>query len=200
MKWMKLHSYVVAIDDGFAPNPFYGFCTLATCKPNIRRHAQVGDWILGTGSKKKGRQGTLVYAMRVTEKMIYDSYWEDSRFEDKRPDLFKSICKSRGDNIYHRNDGNCKWIQEDSCHSNGYGTPNQDHIDRDTKSKDVLVSDDFIYRGGGPDLLVPDFNGTSVCHIGRGHRNKFDAVTVKGFIDWVKSLGEWGYCYDPLEW
>ena len=99
---MRLHSYIVAIDDGFAPNPFYGFCTLATCKPKIRRHAQVGDWMLGTGSKKKGRQGTLVYAMRVTEKMTYDSYWEDPRFEDKRPDLFKSIRKSRGDNIYHR--------------------------------------------------------------------------------------------------
>ena len=50
---MKLFSYVVARDYGFAPNPFFSTCTLATCKPKIRRTASVGDWIIGTGSKKK---------------------------------------------------------------------------------------------------------------------------------------------------
>jgi len=40
----ELHSYVVARDYGFAPNPFFGFCTLATCKPRLRSVAQVGDW------------------------------------------------------------------------------------------------------------------------------------------------------------
>ena len=197
---MKLHSYVVAIDDGFAPNPFYGFCTLATCKPKIRRHAQVGDWVLGIGSKQKGRQGTLVYAMRVTEQLTYDSYWKDQRFEEKRPNLRQSIRKSRGDNIYHRNPENGEWIQEDSCHSNSDGTPNQDHIARDTNSDKVLVSDDFIYRGGGPKLLIPDFNGTTVCHRGIAHRNKFPDSAVKSFITWIRSLSESGYCYDPLEW
>ena len=142
----------------------------------------------------------MVYAMRVTEKMTYDSYWEDPRFEDKHPNLFKSIRKSRGDNIYHWNGENREWTQEDSCHSNGNGTPNQDHIARDTSFPHVLISDDFIYRGGGPALLIPEFNGTTVCHTRTGHRNKFDTVTVNGFIDWVMSLGEWGYCYDPLEW
>ena len=34
---MKLYSYIVARDFGFAPNPFYGFCTLATCKPKIAK-------------------------------------------------------------------------------------------------------------------------------------------------------------------
>ncbi len=197
---MKLYSYVVAIDDGFAPNPFYRFCTLATCKPKIRRYAQVGDWILGTGSKKNGRQGTLVYAMRVTDKLTYDSYWNDQRFAEKRPNLHQSIRKSRGDNIYHRNPENGLWIQEDSCHSNGDGTPNQDHITRDTGSDNVLISDDFIYRGGGPGIQVPDFNGTTVCHTGLGHRNKFPEAAVESFIAWVRSLSESGYCYDPLEW
>ena len=65
---LKLHSYIVKIDDGFAPNPFYGFCTLATCKPNVRSVAQIGDWVLGTGASGNKRSGTLVYAMRVTEK------------------------------------------------------------------------------------------------------------------------------------
>ena len=37
---MTLYSYTVAADTGFAPNPFHGFCTLACCKPGIRRTAQ----------------------------------------------------------------------------------------------------------------------------------------------------------------
>ena len=197
---MKLYSYVVAIDDGFAPNPFYGFCTLATCKPRIRRHAQIGDWILGTGSKQKGRQGTLVYAMRVTEKLTYDSYWQDQRFLKKRPNLRQSIRKSRGDNIYHRKSDNGPWIQEDSCHSNTNGTPNQDHVTRDTSSDNVLVSNDFIYRGGGPKLQIPEFNGTTLWHAGRSYLCNFPTVAVENFIAWVRSVDEWGYCYDPLEW
>ena len=63
----RLYSYIIARDYGFAPNPFYGFCTLATCKPNIRKSASVGDWVIGTGTKKKNRDGHLVFAMRVTE-------------------------------------------------------------------------------------------------------------------------------------
>ena len=64
---MKLYSYVVARDFGFAPNPFYGFCTLGTCKPKIRRSAKVGDWIVGTGSKTRRRARHIVFVMRVTE-------------------------------------------------------------------------------------------------------------------------------------
>ena len=45
----KVYMYVVDRDFGFAPNPFHGFCTLATCKPRTRRVAKVGDWIVGMG-------------------------------------------------------------------------------------------------------------------------------------------------------
>ena len=47
---MNIYSYIVRYDSGFAPNPFYGYCTLANCKPIIRGHAQVNDWVVGTGS------------------------------------------------------------------------------------------------------------------------------------------------------
>lgn len=59
----SLFSYVLARDAGFAPNPFYGVCTLATCKPRIRASAAVGDWIVGTGSGQEDRLGHIVYAM-----------------------------------------------------------------------------------------------------------------------------------------
>src|SRR3981081_4702898 len=72
---LRLHSYVVARDYGFAPNPFYGICTLATCKPVIRRTAAIDDCVIGTGSKSRGREGRLVYVMRMDEILTYDTYW-----------------------------------------------------------------------------------------------------------------------------
>jgi hypothetical protein len=45
-----LFTYCIPYDDGAAPNPFWGLCTLAICKPSIRRVAKEGDWVVGTGS------------------------------------------------------------------------------------------------------------------------------------------------------
>ena len=96
-----MFSYVVRYDFGFAPNPFHGVCTLATCKPQIRRAAAVGDWVVGTGSAPNRLTGRLVYSMRVSEAMSYDDYWNDPRFLVKRPNLRGSLIQAFGDNIYH---------------------------------------------------------------------------------------------------
>lgn len=80
---LELFSYVIARDYGFAPNPFFGCCTLATCKPNIRRVAEIGDWIVGTGSAARKRKGFLIFAMCVNETMQFNEYWEDPRFQQK---------------------------------------------------------------------------------------------------------------------
>src|SRR5262245_19102367 len=87
LQCVRLHSYVVARDYGFAPNPFFGFCTLATCKPRLRSVAQVGDWIVGTGSKKHKRERFVVYAMRVTGTLTFNQYWADGRFQSKKPNM-----------------------------------------------------------------------------------------------------------------
>ncbi|MCH7655569.1 MAG: hypothetical protein IIC95_06215, partial [Chloroflexi bacterium] len=111
---MKLYTYVVARDYGFAPNPFFGFCTLATCKPLIRRHASIGDWVLGTGSRLHDREGHLVFAMLVTEILTFDQYWGDPRFGVKRPRLVGSVKQAYGDNIYHHGEDGIQWLQENS--------------------------------------------------------------------------------------
>jgi hypothetical protein len=79
---MAFYSYKMTRDFGFAPNPFGGFCTLATCKPHIRKKAKVGDWIIGTGSKEiKLTFDSLIYVMKITEKLDLDVYWNDPRFQ-----------------------------------------------------------------------------------------------------------------------
>src|ERR1700758_4385988 len=99
---MTLYSYVVARDYGFAPNPFYGVCTLATCKPAIRKGAGIGDWVVGTGGAANKLTGHLVYAMQVTEALSFDEYFADPRFQEKKPDLSGSLKRAFGDNIYYR--------------------------------------------------------------------------------------------------
>src|SRR5690349_17838620 len=64
---MTLYSYCIPVDDGAAPNPFWGICTLAICKPVIRRVAKKGDWVVGTGSKELGLENQVVYAMQITD-------------------------------------------------------------------------------------------------------------------------------------
>jgi hypothetical protein len=79
----RLFSYVVEHDEGRSPNPFGGCCTLANCKfsvtgqrPNIIELANKNDWIVGTGgaSEKSSGHGTIVYAMKVTDKLDLAKY------------------------------------------------------------------------------------------------------------------------------
>jgi hypothetical protein len=145
----NLFVYVIARDFGFAPNPFFGTCTLATCKPGIRKGASAGDWILGVAGSKLGKfiHRKCILLMKVSEKMSFESYWDDPRFTSKKPCRNGSQLKMLGDNIYHK-DGNGSWVQEDSHHSNPDGTTNLVNLDRDTGNCDqVLISDYFFYFG-----------------------------------------------------
>lgn len=142
---MRYFSYVVARDFGFAPNPFYGVCTLATCKPRIRDSAVIGDWVIGTGSAKYSMEGELVFLMRVTDKKTFNEYWEAPEFRLKRPVMNGSLKKLNGDNIYQAVD-NC-WLQADSHHSLPGGVTNWDNYNRDTKADAVLISSNFYYFG-----------------------------------------------------
>ncbi len=200
---MRLYSYVVARDYGFAPNPFHGTCTLATCKPEIRKTAQVGDLIIGTGSKTLERRGYLVFAMKVSEHMTFDKYWTDRRFRQKRPNLRGSWKQAYGDNIYNWDKDRDCWRQEDSHHSKSDGTPNLKNIRNDTRVDRVLVGRHFAYWGGeGPKipLKIRKLGDLDICHSGRGHRCNFSEEQVQHFCGWLLSLRQTGYRGKPLEW
>ena len=198
---MRLFSYVVARDYGFAPNPFFGVCTLATCKPRIRKAAVCGDLIIGTGSKTSERDGHLVFAMRVSEALTFNEYWSDERFVRKRPNLQGSLKQAFGDNIYFRD--NCgQWHQRDSHHSYANGSPNLHNICNDTQTDRVLVGCDYAYWGGhGPcvDKSFRDFDGYDLC-AGRNHKSRFPEEMVWQVESWLHAIGEWGYLGEPLEW
>lgn len=201
---MRLHSYVVARDYGFAPNPFFGVCTLATCKPKIRSVAAIGDWVMGTGSKQVNRECHIVYAMRVTEAMTFERYWSDPRFQQKKPNLRGSKKQAFGDNIYSRDAGGYHWCQADSHHSLTDGSPNPKNIAADTGTNRILLSTDFVYWGGtGPELPRAFLNygryHENIC-AGRGHKNDFSPQLVEEAVAWIRSLNQTGFCGEPLDW
>lgn len=201
----RIHSYVVRYDSGFAPNPFYEYCTLATCKPSIRRNANIGDWVVGSGSNALGvrRGGFLVYAMRVTEVMTFDEYDADLRFVCKKPYRTGSRKQSCGDNIYFRNSPASPWQQRDSFHSKPDGLLNPDHVARDTGVNRILISNDFVYFGGeGPEFpnTLIDRQGRPLYKKGIGLTTFDETQLIVNFEKWIRSLDVSGYQGAPFEW
>lgn len=210
---MRLFSYVVARDYGFAPNPFFGTCTLATCKPLIRKAAEVGDLVLGTGSKSDDRERCVIFAMRVTETLSFNEFWRDGRFQCKKPNLAGSRKQAFGDNIYHQS---CRgeWLQANSHHSRTDGSANQSNVQRDTRANTVLVSDDFLYWGGDGPPIPARFD---VCKRGPGHRCNFPIHVIESLDTWLRGQDRvsthpraigvacrgsrpTGYCVSRLSW
>lgn len=198
---MRLYSYVVARDYGFAPNPFYGTCTLATCKPVLRRKASVGDWVIGTGSASNGLTGHLVYAMRVAEAMSFDDYFADPRFQAKKPNLAGSLKQVFGDNIYSR-DVAGKWQQLDSHHSLQDGSLNPNNIANDTNPNRLLLSNQFAYFGVAAPQIPPHirFHGTEDLCALRHYKVNFSVEHVDRFVHWFEGLGVSGSSGKPCEW
>jgi hypothetical protein len=199
---MGLFSYVVARDYGFAPNPFGGICTLATCKPEIRKRAAVGDWVVGIASTgDSGAARKLVYAMCVDEVLTYDAYWSRVDCQGKKPSQWGSMKQIFGDNIYHRN-RNGAWMQANSHHSLKDGTPNQRNIDNDTQSDGVLLSRRFAYWGSNA-ISIPahllDRDGESILIV-RGYRRHFSDEFIAAFVSWFEGLQMQGYLGAPFRW
>jgi hypothetical protein len=198
---MELYSYVVARDFGFAPNPFMDVCTLATCKPKIRANAQIGDWVLGTGTASRKRSGRVVFAMRVSAYMTFNQYWNDPKFQEKKPNLRGSKKQAFGDNIYHKPLGK-PWQQINSHHSFADGCPNIANITNDTQANCVLIGEEFVYWGGdGPKIPAEfrNYNGFDIC-AKRGHKRNFPDEMVAAFVAWIKKRDEHGFVAPPLDW
>ena len=207
-----LFAYIVDHDNGFAPNPFHGFCTLACCMPVTRRVAKKGDYVVGlTGV---GDVPRVIYAMKVTDKKTFDEYWRGQRFHVKRPDMEAGGKKALGDNIYRWDAKRQEYRQAHSLHSNRDGTENLKNKRRDTKGNDywVLISNKFTYWGGEsprvddnlqflPKALEHAPRGHKVGPPGPGRRNcSFTQEQVDAFIEWFKrqKRGRLGMPTNPM--
>lgn len=197
---MKMYTYVITRDYGFAPNPFGGICTLATCKPSIRKNVEVGDWIIATGPKTNyHKPGFLFFAMKVKEKISYNEYWNNDRFQDKKPIFNGSLKQCYGDNIYYFDESLKKWHQEDSHHSLENGEINIRNLKNDTSAPFAIISDHFYYFGNNNTAIPKEFVDEA-CNKKRFPVHRIVKPEIaEGLIKWLEKKYETGILGDPME-
>jgi hypothetical protein len=182
----RLFTNVLRYDEHKAPNPYWGTCTLAICKPAIRRAAGVGDWVVGVGAEEFGLSGRVVYAMRVTGKMTmreYDAFTKAS-LRGKIPSFRAKDRRRRfGDSIYD--------FSQDPPRQRP-GVHERTETERDLGGGYVLLSTDFVYFGseGAPEL---DADLLPIAAVGRGHRANLNDPYVGRFAEWLGGIRE-GCC------
>jgi hypothetical protein len=197
----KVYLYVVDRDFGFAPNPFHGVCTLATCKPRIRGVAKPGDWVVGVGGSNLDATGKCIFFMQVTGALTFNDYWAAPEFRCKRPARNGSQVAMLGDNIYHRADEGDEWVQEDSHHSRPNGSPDIWNVSNDTRTDRVLYSEKFIYFGENAPAIPPEILRDLGYTNGRNHRT-FDEYQARPLITWFEqqAKGRWSTVQgDPFQ-
>src|SRR2546429_3618769 len=146
--WMTLFSYCLRYDDGAAPNPYHGICTLTICKPAIRRVAKPGDWVVGLGGSHSpigDISGHVVYAMRITKRLSlrdYDTFCR-RQLRGKIPKwTSKDFIARVGDCIYDFSRPR-RPLLRDSVHG-------EQNRKVDLGGRNALLSEHFYYFGDHP--------------------------------------------------
>lgn len=185
---MRLYSYTLRVDDGAAPNPYGGVCTLTICKPTIRRLAKVGDWIVGLGPK--GAPGNIdlsshiIYAMRVSRVLSLANYNDYCRLllPSKIPQWQAAVPFEHmvGDCIYYPRGGDL--AQRPGVHR-------KENADVDKRGENALLAEEvFYYFGDSPVELPEDLQG--IRHNTQGHKVHANEKLKEKFVAWA--LGGFG--------
>lgn len=169
----RLFTYKVAHDGGNAPNPFHGLCTLAICKPVIRRVAKLGDVIVGLACGDDCRR--IVYCMVVDESVPWADYinrCNHNHIKGKIPE-----------NEKHQ--GDCIWTDAVAC-SEPIPSWSQ-HVCGDfsrdvTRGQNVLIGKIYWYFGKGDthEIYLPDELEMIIPQ--RGHRSNSNCDYRESFV------------------
>lgn len=162
----RLYRYVITADTGMAPASDDGLISLATCKPAVRRSAEVGDWVVACHASP-APAGLVAWAGRVARKLQVGEYEREFR--------------GRSDAVYRElTDGTFKSLKPDY------------HTEPEQRARDLsgpaLVFDPLAswYFGEQPRQL-PD----ELLHLaprGQGHRvNGTKPDDAKMLLQWLSS-------------
>lgn len=199
---MKIYSYVLRTDDGSAPNPFGEVCTLSICKPAIRRTACIGDWVIGTGSRRvnlgDGKiidfADSIVYAMKITDIKTLKEYDEYCKYSliNKIP-VFKTDNWELkvGDCIYDYSKGSEPLIRK--------GVHNECNRKRDLGGKNALLSNNFYYFGSEARHLPSELS--ALIKKSQGHKKIENKQLIEQFENWIAQFEKNKIYADPqMRW
>ncbi len=170
---LKLYSYVVDHDYGFAPNPFHEYCTLVHCmfsKSSKRNLVEMVKqdydsgyevWVTGTGgvSSNTSGHGTIIYLMKVNDAIPVTKYYTDEKYKEKKHKANGTEIEQLGDRNYH-------------IHTN-------------ISNRYALISNEYFYFGKNAiEIDNPEIKG---CLEKRGPRYKrdFEETFIKLFLEWA---------------
>ncbi len=178
---MNLYSYCIRLDDGAAPNPYWGVCTLTICKPVIRRTAQIGDWVVGVGSRNvngKDYSGRLVYAMKITDIKTLEEY--DTFCTNKLPKKIPDLDHKD----YRRKVGDCQYDYSESYAWQRPGVHRKKNRAKDLRGENSLLSKHFYYFGSKARKIPARFS--VLCRQGQGHQLQKNEKIKEAFIKWLE--------------
>lgn len=193
---IRLFSYKLKYDTGFAPNPFHGVCTLATCKAPMRRAKKVGDWIAGFTSVFLNGDPVgaerLVYLMQVSERLGFDQYFRSPAFAAKIPTFdAPRIVDRAGDNIYFLEGGAVRQVRNINH--------DESNMEDDLSGKFVLVGVRFHYFGSNPLVVPAHVRPTVPAGVAGAGYLTHDLSRAQAFIDFVSRNAQ-GPLAPPTDW
>ncbi|MDP1665354.1 MAG: hypothetical protein Q8L79_09525 [Methylobacter sp.] len=183
----RLFTYKVAHDGGSAPNPFHGLCTLAICKPAIRRVAKKGDVIVGLGCGKED-ESRIIYCMVVDEVVSWAGYIEGCKLGKLAGTNLNNHQNLKGKIPENENDqGDCIWTDpidfSDSLVS-WSGHEGEYDFNRDIKNgENVLIGETYWYFGKGDKHKIRLLGDLKNIIPGRGHRSNSNNRFSEQFVD-----------------
>lgn len=176
----RIYRYVLQNDGGMAPNPRKGFLTLATCKPEIRKGARGGDWVVA--NYPSPRNNLVAWAGRIERCIPVGLY--ASEFPERDDALHEIGPHGEPQRI----PGKHEWYHQ--------GMDEQ----RKDRSGNVLIFDmsQCWYFGADGRCIDPGLDHL-IAH-GQGHRvNNRKAGDLERLQVWLASQGKPGILAKPRD-
>ena len=184
----RLFTYKVASDNGSAPNPYFGVCTLALSVPRIRQEAEPGDLVVGFGCRAAAdpdEEFRGVHVMQVDEGVSWPLYIARCRasLPGKIPGP-GAPERHAGDCIYPLEVGRVGRIPLASLSGHDVSSYPKDV----EAGANVLMARCFWYFGAGDRhrLVVPEAM-RELSPAGQGHQSRKNTRFIPAFVQWFNA-------------
>lgn len=175
----RIFRYVLVHDSGMAPHPWEGMISLATCKPQVRQNAKVGEWVMGNRSAPHNHRVT--WAGRVAVVMPVGEY--AVQFAAR----FDALYPCGADGKPKRAAGKLPWYH-----------PEQPEQDKDTRGNVLLFDPRHSWYFGVDARSLPS-ELEHLAHKGIGHSNRTDPSDITKLLAWLESESASGIVGKPRD-